>query len=208
MPIDLCRFLSIHWTEVKDGEWERTLTSLTSYNRPHFSWWCLLHSSLRHSSALTLLWSLAQTLVNEIKRIAKILPADVYPLSLLVCSTINCMREDSSCLWSSSWGNRELSISSIGDSIETYLLTDSPAFVTAPVSNPIHQCSVVSLSIGVFELVVLVLEAPCSISLLILIEQIGKNFANVLAESARAKQEVSWDTTLAELERIEEVTLL
>jgi hypothetical protein len=86
--------------------------------------------------------------------------------------------------------------------------TVSPALVTAPVNNPIHQCSVISDSMGVFELVVRVLEAPCSISDRILVEQMGKNLANVLVELARAKQETNCDTTRAELDRIELVTLL
>lgn len=69
--------------------------------------------------------------------------------------------------------------------------TTSPAFVTAPVISPIHQCRVTSDSMRLSEEVVLVLDAPCSSSERMLIEQIGKNLANVFAELARAKHDVS-----------------
>lgn len=75
-------------------------------------------------------------------------------------------------------------------------------------SSPTHQCSVMSDSIGVFVDVVLIDDAPCSSSSRMLIEQMGRKRASVLAELARAKHDVSCETTRAELERIEVVTCL
>lgn len=88
------------------------------------------------------------------------------------------------------------------------LLTSAPAFVIEPVRRPIHQCSVTSLSMGVLVEVVRTEDAPCSISRRIFIEQIEKNLRSVLAESARAKHDVSCETTRAELDRIDVVTCL